>query len=259
MEWEFEAPGPVEAEVEVPAGLIDIVPADGSTVRVDVVALGAGRRADELIEATDVSFAGGALRVHVPDRHFRNVDVRCTVSLPEGSSLTTRTASADVRCAIRLGRFSANTASGDMSVQDVDGDVSVKAASGDLQCGAVAGGLQVRTASGDVSVRSTGGDARLTLASGDVEIGEAATSVKIDTASGDVRIGRASVGRIQVTSASGDVMIGVAPGVGAYLDVTTVSGDSTTTLPFTEQGSDAAPLEIVCRTVSGDVAIRRAS
>lgn len=257
MEWEFEAPGPVEAGMEVPAGRIDVVPAGGSKVVVDLVAL--GRRADELIEASDVSFENGVLRVHVPDRHFRNVDVRCTVSLPEGSSLTTRTASADVHCGIRLSRFSASTASGDMSVEDVDGDVSVKAASGDLHCGAVAGGLQVRTASGDVSVASTGGDAHVTLASGDLEIGEAAGSVRAESASGDVRIGRASAGRIQVSSASGDVTIAVAPGVGAYLDVTTVSGDSTTTLPFTDQGSDAATLEIVCRTVSGDVAIRRAS
>jgi hypothetical protein len=258
MEWEFEASGPIEAHIGVPAGVIDVVDAGSGKVTVQVEALRSGRRGEETAANTDVSFTGGALWIKVPDRHGRAADVRCTVSLPEGSALTTQTASADVRCAVRLGRFSGTTASGDLVLGDVDADVSVKAASGDLHCEEVGGALQARTASGDVWVARAGGDVRVTTASGDLDLADAAASVKVETASGDVTVGRVSTGKIQVTSASGDVTVRVAPGVGAYLDVTTVTGDTTTTLPFTE-GGGGVELEIVCRTVSGDVSIGKAA
>lgn len=241
MEWEFEASGPIEADVGVPAGIVDVVGATDGKVTVRLEPLRSGRRAQEVVDATTVSFTGVKLRVHVPDRPGRSVDVRCTVALPEGSDLATRTASADVRCPVRLGRFSGTTASGD------------------LRCGEIGGTLEARTASGDVSVHRARGDVRVTMASGDLDIADAGASVKVETASGDVKVGRASAGKIQVDSASGDVAIGVAPGVGAYLDVTTVTGDSTTTLPFTEETGSDVVLEIVCRTVSGDVSIRKAA
>jgi hypothetical protein len=259
MEWNFEASGPVEADIAVPAGMIDVVRSTGNTITVDLQALGTGRRSDEVLAATEVSFAGEALRVKVPDRFGRNAEVRCTVSLPEGSALATRTASADVDCPVPLDRYSGSTASGDVALGNVEHDVSVKSASGDLQCAEIGGRLQALTASGDVSVRKAGGEARVTTASGDVEILDACASLKVGTASGDVHVGRAFAGKVQVESASGDLAIGVAAGVGAYLDVTTVSGDTNTTLPFTEEGAGGAVLEIVCRTVSGDVSIRKAA
>lgn len=259
MEWEYEASGPIEADIGVPAGVIDVAGATDGMLRVTLDALRSGQRAHELAAAADVSFTDGRLRVEVPEWRFRNVEVRCTVLLPEGSALTTRTASAGLRCPVRLRRFSGTTASGDMALGDVKTDVTVKSASGDVRCGDVGGSLQARTASGDVSVHRTAGEVHVAMASGDLEIADAGGPVKAELASGDVRIGRASSGRVQVSTASGDVIVGVAAGVGAYLDVTTVSGDTSTTLPFTEEAVGAAGLEIVCRTVSGDVAIRRAA
>lgn len=259
MEWEFEAPGPIDADIGVPAGLVDVVAATDGKVGVTLEALRRGRRAEELIAAAAVSFSDRKLRVEMPEGRLRSVEVRCTVSLPPGSALTTRTASADLRCPVRLARFSGTTASGDMALADVEADVTVKAASGDVECGEVGGTLQVRTASGDVSVRRTSGHVHVASASGDLELADAEGPVKVESASGDVTIGRASSGRVHVSTASGDVTVGVAAGVGAYLDVTTVSGDTSTTLPFSEEVPGDAVLEIVCRTVSGDVTIRKAA
>lgn len=259
MEWEFEASGPVDADIGIPAGLIDVVAAAEGTVGVTLEALHRGRRAEELVAAAEVSFGGGKLRIELPERRIRSVEVRCTVSLPPGSSLTTRTASAGLRCPVRLARFSGTTASGDVVLAEVEADVDVKSASGDLEVAEVGGKLAVRTASGDVSVRRTAGDVHVASASGDLELGDAGGPVKVESASGDVTIGRASSGRVHVSTASGDVTVGVAAGVGAYLDVSTVSGSTSTTLPFSEEAVDAAVLEIVCRTVSGDVTIRKAA
>jgi len=256
LERSFEADGPVEAEVEVPAGIVEVEPSRASRATVRIEAMRCSRRAEELLEATEVSYATGTLRVQVPGRPMRNVEVRCTLGLPEGSRLSTKTASADVRCSVRLAAFEGTTASGDAVLGDVDGDVVHKSASGDLVCAQAGGRLEVRTASGDVSVQHAAGDVEVALASGDVHVAEAAASVSVRSASGDVRLDRVRSGRVQAQSASGDVTIGVAEGVGAYLDVTTVSGETRCTLPFHEDAPGAgAGLEIVARTVSGDVVV----
>jgi DUF4097 and DUF4098 domain-containing protein YvlB len=164
-----------------------------------------------------------------------------------------------VHCEITLAAFSGTTASGALQLQDVASDATVKAASGDVRAGVIGGRLRVQTASGDVSIRRVDGNADLSLASGDVRIGEAQASVEVKSASGDVAIGCARSGLVKVQTASGDVVIGLAPGVGAYLDVTRVSGETRSSLPFTEASTSGSALEVVCRTVSGDVTIRGAA
>jgi DUF4097 and DUF4098 domain-containing protein YvlB len=260
MEWSFESSGPVEAEISVPAGSVEIE--QGAEDRVAVVLepmRGIGsHRAEELLAESDVAFDSGKLRVHVPERHFRQVDVRCVVRIPEHSPVVTKTASADVASRVVLASYDGTSASGDIALSSVDRGVVVKTASGNLTCDEVGGSLRVKSASGDVSVRHAGGEVDVGVASGDVDLGDAAASVKVRSASGDVRIGKAASGRVRVETASGDVTIGVAPGAGAYLDVTSVSGDVTSELPFESEGADAATLELLCRTVSGDVSVEAA-
>lgn len=259
MEWSFETGGPVEADVVVPAGFIDVGRAEGSQVTVVLEPRRDTRRSAELVADSEVSLASGKLRVHVPERAFRNVEVRCELRLPEGSALATKTASADVRATVALGAFDGSTASGDAVLVEVGGDTRYKSASGDFSCQSVGARLDVRTASGDVLVRRASGDVDLALASGDVHIEDAEGSVEVRSASGDVRLDCVRRGRVRAQTASGDVTIAVAGGVGAYLDVTTVSGDTRCTLPFQEGvPSGGSGLEIVARTVSGDVLVKSA-
>lgn len=260
MEWSFETTGPVTADISVPAGVIEIEGGADGTVFVSVdPADGASRHAGDLVSATEVSCNGGKLMVRVPDRWFRNVDVRCRLVVPHGSSVESKTASADVRSTARLHRFDGSTASGDISLTDVEADAVLKSASGNFACDQVGGSLNVKGASSDVAVRHVAGDADVALASGDVSIGDAEASVKARTASGDIRIGRAHRGKVRADSASGDITIGVAPGVGALLDVTTVTGETSCDLPPQDDGTRDAPLSLVCRTASGDVHIERAA
>jgi hypothetical protein len=259
MEKTFETEGPIEADVLVPAGIVEVDAAEGNTATVVLEVLRASRRADEIVAETEVVLAGGKLRVHVPERTFRNVEVRCSLRLPQGSALATKTASADVKASMSLRAFDGTTASGDVALADVTEEVAFKSASGDFTCANVGGRLRIKTASGDVAVRRVEGDAELSLASGDVFVKDAEGSVEVKSASGDVRLDCVRRGRVKAQTASGDVTIAVAEGVAAYLDVTTVSGDTECTLPFQEKapGSTTA-LEIVARTVSGDVVVKGA-
>jgi DUF4097 and DUF4098 domain-containing protein YvlB len=260
MEWSFAGAGAVQAEVELPSGEIELRPVGDGELRVSLAPFGSGgRRAEELIEASEVSFAEGRLRVHVPQRPFRSTGLKCTILLPSRSSVRARTASADIQAGGTLGDFSSDLASGDVDLGRIEGELVFTGASGDLRCEVVTGRLKVKGASSDVSVKSVGGPAEITLASGDVRIGDLMASLRAATASGEVELGCVHAGKVSVQSASGDISIKVAPGVGAYLDLTSLSGQIDCELPMNESLERAADLTLSCRTMSGDVRISAAA
>ena len=256
--WSFTATAPVRADLELPAGSIEVLPGAADHLEVVIEPVRPGRRGDEYAEAIEVSFEADRLGVHAPTRGFRFAELRCTVSLPEHSILSIRTASADIRATARLGSFDGKSASGDVRLSRVDGDCSLDTASGDLACDEVSGNTRVRGASCDVTITHSGGDVEVSVASGNVDLGGLGGSAKLRTASGDVTVRQATRGTVQVNTVSGNVTVGVAAGTGARLDVTSVSGETTCALPFSEQGASQAPLRINCKTVSGDVRIEAA-
>jgi DUF4097 and DUF4098 domain-containing protein YvlB len=256
MQWTFEVEGPVDADLVVPAGRVELEA--GDRIEVELEPMSDSARAAEVIAASEVTCSGGKLRVHVPTRRFRSVDIACRIVMPEGSSVAAKTASADVRAPLQLRAFDAATASGDVRIGAVEKSVAVSSASGDFGAGEIGGKLRVKSASGDVTVGRVGGEVDISLASGDVEIGDAATSVQVRSASGDVHVGRAHSGKVRIETASGDIVVAVARGVGAYLDIESMSGDMSCTLPVEDTSADEAVLELRCRSASGDVEIRGA-
>ncbi|MGH8980682.1 MAG: DUF4097 family beta strand repeat-containing protein [Acidimicrobiales bacterium] len=262
MEWTFEASDPVDVDVVVPSGVVEIEASVAGAVSVVLEPMsGRASRAEALIAESDVSLSSGTLRVHVPNSlsAVRHAAVRCHLRVPEDSAVRVTTASADVSCAMQIREFSGTSASGDVDLRAVRGDVSLRSASGDVRCESIGGKLRVRAASGDVHVGAVGRDVNVSLASGGLVVADAGGSVDVKTASGDVSVGCARTGTVRVQSASGDVTVGVASGVGATLDVSSVSGDATCDLPFEEESPSAAELKIICRTVSGDVRVRSAT
>ncbi len=103
------------------------------------------------------------------------------------------------------------------------------------------------------------GDANVRSASGDAVIGAVGGSVNAKTASGDIKVESVIAGTTQIDSASGDIWLGVAPGTTAWLEVQSLSGDVTSELQSADAPDEDAPaVSIQARTLSGDVAIRRA-
>lgn len=259
MKRTYESAGPVLADVTLPAGRIRVTDCGTGQVTAELEPLGpAAGKAEDVIASSEVSFDGRRLRIDVPGKGLRKVEIACTVALPGGSSLEANTASADVVSEIPLAGCTVTTASGDVELGDVTGNLTVSAASGDVRADRVDGSVDLKAASSDFRVSHLEGEARIRLASGDVVIEESLASVTARSASGDLLIGAALGGEITVDTASGDVVIGVAPGVGTELDVATVSGDARCTLGFEEQVGDAT-LRVRCRSMSGDVLIRGAS
>jgi DUF4097 and DUF4098 domain-containing protein YvlB len=233
--WEFPGHDPVDLRVRIPAG--DIAVSAAATQATTVVLDGS----DRTLAATRVQFEDGTLSIIVPDQSglFSDGSVDVVVELPEGSSCRVHTASADVRCTGELAALDVHTASGDVSAERVSGHARVDTASGDVSLGTAAG-------------------AEVESASGDVRIGQVSGGVAVRTASGDVQIEAASGPRTDVNAASGDISVGVVPGIGVYLELSSLSGTVSSELePGEETGGTDMTLQ--CRTISGDVRVSRAA
>jgi DUF4097 and DUF4098 domain-containing protein YvlB len=250
-------------DVSIPMGDIEIVEAQEG-VEVELIARDPDLQ--ELVDNARVEMRGDELIVDVRERRGwkfnfgRGRGIGCRIACPDGSSLKARAGSADVEATITLKDADIATASGDVSLRDVTGDLSVKTASGDVDAGDVGGRVSANSASGDISIRSADGDAHANTASGDVTIESANRDVRANSASGDLSFEAVSRGDVVVNSASGDVHIGIRRGSRAYLDCSTVSGDTHSELDVSGESSGDGPMvNVKARTVSGDIRISRAS
>jgi len=270
LQKNFDVDGPVQLDVRLASGGIDIDATLDGQVELELVAH--DEDSQTLVDSARVELrnSGGRqeLIVDVPLRRsgfslgslFGGRGITCRIRCPEGSSLRARTKSADLNVNGRLADLDAATASGDAELGDLTGDLAYKSASGDISVRAVAGRASVNTASGDISTGRVRGPVAINTASGDITVEAADADIRANTASGDVTVEAAMSGEVGINSASGDVHVGVRRGSRVYLDCSTVSGDTNSELEITgdEPAGDGPLLQIKARTVSGDIRITRA-
>jgi DUF4097 and DUF4098 domain-containing protein YvlB len=189
-------------------------------------------------------------------------DFECRISCPPGSDLELSGGSTDLRVDGELGAALVKTASGDVRLGDVRENAQVKTASGDISVGSVGAEASLVTVSGDLGVQRVETALTARTVSGDVTIGTIAGELGLATTSGDVDIKAVTGGDVRVQTVSGDVRIGVARGTRIWVDAVSVSGDLDSELGLEDQdatGSDDGVTPLQVKTVSGDVAIVRAS
>jgi DUF4097 and DUF4098 domain-containing protein YvlB len=153
--------------------------------------------------------------------------------------VTVKGASGDIRLDhARRARLS--TASGDIRVGTIDGDLTVSGASSGLHVAEVGGSLEATLASGDLRVERVGGNAR------------------VSTASGDIWLQRAEGSLVQMKSISGDLNLGLPDGVRVEADLTTMTG--TIRLPNKDPAAQPPQrtVRLVAHTASGDIVVGRA-
>jgi hypothetical protein len=249
---DFHTPDPVELEIRIPTGDIEVETIDGDQSSVVV------EGDDDLVDRTVVQLDGNRLSVVLEGGNgpfgitiaiggftIGREPLRVRARVPHESRVELSTATADMVVRGRVGSLETKSASGDLSVDaDVSGDAHVKTVSGDARLRTVGGELRMQTVSGDVTVASVGRD------------------VTAKSVSGDVRIDSTHEGHVTVQSVSGDIRVGVAPGTNLDVDAGSVSGDLASDVPL---GSDAGavgdgPMLVVRgKTVSGDFRVFRAA
>lgn len=270
MEKHFDVSGPVELDVRLASGDIEIDPTLDGRVEIELTAY--DDESQQLIDAARIELQERNGRpevlVDVPQKRggglsfilsFGQRGISCRIRCPHESSVAIRTKSGDIVTRGTLGGLTVATASGDIEVDRVSGGVAVKSASSDFSAHDV-GATTIQTASGDVSIDVARGPVNISSASGDVTIDEAYDNVSVNTVSGDQDHGAVMRGNVSAHSVSGDVTIGVRRGSRVFLDCNTLSGDTSSELELSTDApaGDGPLVEIRAKTVSGDIRITRA-
>jgi DUF4097 and DUF4098 domain-containing protein YvlB len=252
IEQTFHTPLPLELEVAVPAGSIEVETSDSeeSSIAVD--------GDEQMLENVEIRQDGHRLVVALRGKSkfgfvvafgshvFGNAGLRVQARVPSGAGVKVKTASADTRIEGHVRALEVNTVSGDTRVRgEIDENASVKTVSGDVELGPVGGDLSVQSVSGDLRTERVGG------------------SADTKSVSGDIRVDALTAGDVRFSSVSGDVELGIAQGSVLDVDAGSTSGDLSSEVPLASErpeGDEAAAPTIVLRgrTVSGDVRVFRA-
>ena len=251
LERTFHTPVPLELEVGIPSGRIEVETTDGeeSNITVD---------GDErLLEEVEIRQDGNRVVVTYRGKGkfgfslspftvvFGANDLHVRARVPHGAGAKVKTASADTQLEGHFGALGVNSVSGDVTIRGETAGASIKTVSGDAQVERVAGDMSAQTVSGDL------------------HIGPVAGSAEAKTVSGDIRFETVTAGDVRFTSVSGDVEIGIAQGSAVDVDAGSTSGDLSSEVPLASepvQGEGEADPTVVLRgrTVSGDVKVFRA-
>lgn len=257
----FPAPGAVTLEIAIGAGDVHVREQEGA-VGLQIT----GEQDPEQVSIGRAVKRDGTLHITITERRGisgwkRRKGLAIRVDTPAQTSLDIVGGAVDLRSTGTLASLRFASGSGDARVDDVTADVNVKGASGDVRIGRVGGHLRVHLASGDVSADVVAGGATLRTASGDIALGSVTGDSSITSLSGDVVVGSAHPTMLAVQAVSGDVEVGIAQGVPALLDVSSLSGDTRSDLDIspTPTSGDVPPLDLKVNTVSGDVRVRRAT
>ena len=252
LEQTFHTPLPLDLEVDIPSGAIEIETVEGEELRVTV-------DGDErLLAEVDVREDGNRVTVSyrgkakfgfslTPFTVVWDTKLRVRATIPHGAGVKVKTVSADTRIDGRLGSLNVNAVSGDTRVVgEIAGAATLKSVSGDAELSAVHGNLTIHSVSGDLRVGPVGG------------------SVETKTLSGDIRFDAIREGDVHFTSVSGDVEIGIAPGSLVDVDAGSTSGDLSSEVPLASEpvaGEETGGPTVVVRgrTISGDVRVFRAA
>jgi DUF4097 and DUF4098 domain-containing protein YvlB len=281
----FETPGEVRLDVRLGAGEVRLETAEVGETTVTLEPLRDNDASRAAVENARIELrqrgGGHEVVVDVRDRGrgiFRNAEVLVAVTCPEGTSVESKTGSADVEGRGRFGSIEIESGSGDVEFGELSGDARVDAASGDVAIGNIGGNARINTASGDVQLRTVAGDAKINSASGDVIlrevagelsvnsasgdviVREAGGAVSVSTASGDQEVGKVSTGKVELKSASGDLKVGIAEGSTLWVDARSRSGEVRSELPVSElpPEGEGPTVELRANTMSGDVTVARA-
>ena len=260
-------PGTARLRVNIAAGTVEITATETTDTVVNIEPL--NRAARDVIDsikerARTLSETEHEVFVETPDHGRRSrwfgdsPAFRIEITAPSRSSIEVNSASADITCTGTCGDVTVRSASGDASFPDVEGDVTTKTASGDLSFGRIAGRARIQSVSSDVAIRRALGSTTATTVSGDVKVGDASDSLALKTVSGDIHVGSCG-SDVNLHTVSGDVEIGVRSGARVWMDLQSMSGETSSDLDLSSsRGAGGAEVEIRARSVSGDIRVLRA-
>jgi hypothetical protein len=277
----FDTPEPISATIDLVVGDVSITASDRQDTVVQVRPSDAAHEADvRVAEQTLVEHTASGLLVKAPRQRVlgmfgRPGSIDVTIELPAGSRVQGEASVASFHSVGRLGDCRIKLAAGDIRLDDA-GPVDLSTSTGGIDAGHVTGHAEVTTATGRVRLRKVDGDAvvktskgdcwigditgdlRVRTANGEIAVGSAGHDVTASAANGSIRVAEITRGSVSLKTASGEIEVGVRRGTAARLDVSTRYGQVRNELETAASPDPSDEVaEVLARTGSGDVAIRR--
>jgi hypothetical protein len=286
---EFDADGPLELDVGVTIGRVELVldRTSGASVELwhdageqppwvsgvsnllswvgerfgDQLGVDPSGSAAEAVQQARIEKTGNRLVVRAPKAwQLRNVPLSVKVHAPSGSHVEVRAGAADVTVTGSAGRADILTGSGEVVLERADGSAIVRTGTGGVKLGPTLAGLQLRTGSGSVEASSVAGSATLATGTGDVWLGAVAGEVMARTGSGDLSVAEAASGSLELITGSGEVRIGIRGGVAAEVELASAAGRVSSELEVSDVPPEAGvALRVRARTGTGNAVVTRAA
>lgn len=236
--------------------------------RVKVDAVKTGRRGSDFSQVRiEVTATAGQIEIRTvyPRGRSSGVSVDYQLTVPRTVNLESiTTASGEISVTGPALRVTANTASGDIRVRNIDQDAVLSTASGNVNIQKTGGDLRVKTASGDIVINDAGSHLFAQAATGSITVRNVRGDASLSSSNGNIRVegaggkvnARATSGSIVILDAGGDVQADslsdnlMISKVKGRVSATTLSGNIT--LEDIQEG-------IRARAVSGKIQITRSS
>jgi len=257
--WEFPGTEPIDLDVRLTSGKIVITAEPTEMITVDIQSSPSSWFGDDYPDELLVEYADGCLRITEPPVHgwLRQGSLDIAIKVPAGSRGSVNSTAADLVCTGELGSLDLRTVSGDIKAETATGDLQITTTSGRVRVEHAARSVTAKSASGAIELGRVGGDVNITTVSGRVQIAVAEAAATIRTATGRVRVDSLARGLAEIGTVSGDIGVDIAPGIGVYLDLSSLSGRVSSELE--PSGADEqADLQLRCRSISGSLRVGRA-
>lgn len=256
----FTVAAPAQLNIENSSGSVNI--RRGVTDKVEVHGVVSGHswfgdlrdQAEKIIKDPPVEQNGNTVRIHRPEPHdwFNNISIRYDITVPEETTVNSRTGSgsqtvANVKGPVTLHSGSgsvtvtgvgaetdASTGSGSITLQDVNGPVKVQTGSGSVRADGIAGAFRGHTGSGSIDLRQTAsGDVDAQTGSGHIKLENIFGALKARAGSGSIRIDGRPANEWTVHSGSGSIDLRIAGDAGLDLYARTSFGRVDVGVPIT--------------------------
>ncbi len=258
----FVCDGPVELDIRLRNGRIDVLAAATPAVRIHLAcdAAGSETAAADVLRDTRVELDDRKVLVRGP-KGFSRGDLSVTIEAPPHSRLKAQAHRASIEASGSLGALVVATGSGSVRADDVEGNVDVASGSGSVMLGRVTGPLRARLGAGTVEVDTLESKAaRIATGRGDLRLGTVEGDAHLRTGRGAITVGEAASGDLNLASGAGDLRVGLRRGVVAELDLASGSGNAHSELDVSGRPlADEAMARIRMRTGFGEALVTRAT
>ncbi|QBI56242.1 DUF4097 family beta strand repeat-containing protein [Streptomonospora litoralis] len=261
----FDTPGPIDAEIDLFIGNLQINAGDRADTTVEVRPRDPDKNADVwLAEQIQADYADGRLLIKDTSGTGLNRLVRkgvadVTVDLPAGSRIRARTRDAGIRCQGTVGASTLAATTGNIALDRAVGDVELTTSHGWIRAQEIDGDAAVKTSSGAATLGTVTGRLKAKSAHGAISAEHLLDSAEARTAHGSVRIGEVVRGRVELETSYGELDVGIREGTAAWLDAGSKHGGLSNSLEAAETPDTAEETaEVYIRSLYGDIVVRRA-